>query len=110
MPRKLTFADVVPGAVYTAEEVAGLFRRSVETVERWVRRGELAPLPRPTGRGPYSFLGSVLLARLGQSLQALPPPSETVAERARRVAALDEESRRLAKGPADRPTTGGSRP
>lgn len=82
------WAEVRPGRVYDARDVAALFGVSPLTVLSWAKAGKVTPLPRLSPRAPVKFLGSTLLACLGDQATALAGHrAETPAERTARARA-----------------------
>ena len=91
--------ELVDDQLYTAAEVAGLFRVDRETVYVWVADKKLEPEPW-AGRG-HRFLGTVIRRFFdARHLTMLSGPTETRAEREQRAKeARDEIMGRLRKAP-----------
>ena len=93
--RTLRLGDIEADGLYTLAEVAGLFRRTEATVQRWVKGGRVQSVP---GFVPYLVLGRELLRLVGEQAAALPRKGETPAERVRRGEAARKRIAGLAKG------------
>ncbi len=89
--------DIVPDRIYLIDTVVSLFGVTPETAYLWCQSGRLRTLPRTSSRSPYRFLGSDLIALVGERLPAIPEKSETRNERAARVQQDKEEIARLLK-------------
>lgn len=94
----LTLAAVDPGKLYTPAEVAAVFRRQAETVEKWCRAGRVKA-EKVFGR--YLIAGSEVQRLYGEQILAsrVPAPASQ-ADLERRYAAILERiapTRRKAK-------------
>ena len=82
----LGWSEVIPDRVYTVADLASLFGVCLDTAKIWVRSGKVRTLPRESRPGSrIRIMGSDLLALSGRQASEIPRPTETKAERARRV-------------------------
>lgn len=82
---------VVPGAIYTVQEVASLLRVCPDTVRRWAKAGKITTA-QVSRRGPHRITGRELLRVFGEPAM---PEMETSEQRKARAKRLREEIRNM---------------